>query len=667
MKTKKIVLSLLLLVGWFFSFSYWLQFTIESDTFLYWNKQIYTPYWNQDLEYSNFQLKSYWNNIYFPIYKWEFLTSWTWDYYTYNSYTKERNLLERWQTLLDWRLTYNSFNYNYSNLVSTNNFYYRYLSFLGNNHPRFFISTDHSWFGIIWFEFLNDPYVWINTEWNLTTYYQTWNNNIWRFTFNLANYNYVDNAWIQLFVPKSITYDVAATYRFFDTKWWQLSSGVVNNNWSSTWTSFMASSFQEIRAKDVQYHLGADDPIYSEYIKTFSDIGSRGATFVSYGNGYSYVSERWINTTDNMMSWEDLHFGWRWNISNIKEDFLVTKDSDLEYVNYLILNPLWLKQNVWQTPSLTVVLSKSREHPSMIEYNLYDCAFSHFDDPFRMCDEPYSKWYLSLNSYFHWWSSTWWSWRDIHYKNWEWYYYWWNPMNILPFQSADYQEVNFWWFSVWFLENLGRIYDWFLRDFYYDWNHLNFVQFRDSYIFNHYKFDLVEDEELQYSIIDKSDNLWTFVPFFSGWVAQTGEYVMPWSPWVVLSGDWFTFDPNWTGFVEDSVALSWGFRAFYCPYDWQFLSFTLSSIPWLWLLKSTNIDFDLFKPISCIYFSFQEWQKDMKNKTFPNIDILSWDLLTQIWTGQLYQSTSSSKDLFWVILDIILGWLGIYLFIKFIK
>lgn len=109
---------------------------------------------------------------------------------------------------------------------------------------------------------------------------------------------------------------------------------------------------------------------------------------------------------------------------------------------------------------------------------------------------------------------------------------------------------------------------------------------------------------------------------------------------------------------------AWSLNLFYCPYSWNFLSYKLSDIPWLGLIDDTSVDFDLFKPLSCMYSAYKKGWSDMNITNFPTLGNQSWLLVN--W-GTLYKPSDSNKNLFKVILDILLSIPAVYLFIKRIR
>lgn len=176
------------------------------------------------------------------------------------------------------------------------------------------------------------------------------------------------------------------------------------------------------------------------------------------------------------------------------------------------------------------------------------------------------------------------------------------------------------------------------------------------------------------------------------WVWLTGwcDWWFCWGWWITYwagGGDWLVpgesgFNMSWrvkSGNVYVSTYWTYiprtgdlqftsGLNLFTCPYNMSwFLTLKLSNIPWLSLLSNTSIDFDLFKPITCLYSAYVIGSDNMQKDTFPQVQSKrgSWKLLE--FQNSFYNTSSSSRNLASIILNFILVWPMIYLFIKLIK
>lgn len=582
---------------------------------------------------------------------------------TVKLYSNEQPLITVWGA--NWKHVYYR---EYSNSVRWN-----YLPFFNKSNPVHFISW-YSQSSIVtpWtnnYDFAQvSPLTWFsqywwNYYWNLLAYYsfslidlsfwvQAW------FVENPSTVfpfvNYVEQVWQyepnlkQLLIWNSFT----NSYKYLTNTFSHIRLFWINPFSINLFTgeSFVPKALQWFNESSVNYFWKDWTTVMS---KTFLNAGA-GAYFLWYWNSFSYVSDNWtiwnqtITRTDlNFNNYRDV---WFWNhISSLKY-------SDIEELWYLLIPTKWFSQQVSVGWDQTLLLSKSNLYPDRIQASLYDCvktsieSFSNDD----MCPLVKNGW-LSFSS-----TNTVSSPTKPYYNS---SIYSWT--HLLPFTwFSDVRD-----FSNSFVELFAwRMSDKVL-DAYRDWSYLKISKLWNSYYNNNWwyvSFTIQTDTsvvpiDVQYS----AGSLWVFVPLFSWWVAQTGQYVMPWQPWFIVSWWVSIVDVNWTGFVENN--LTWWFRAFFCPYDQWFIQFKLSSIPWLWLLAWSSVDFDILKPLSCMFSSFGQWIEDMKENIFPEITFLTKPLSEMTWSNLLYSASDSSKNLFKTIMDLVLASLGLYLFYKRIK
>jgi len=637
---KKLVKWWILFVcGWFIEllFLWWawaLNFIIQNDS---------NSWKNTVLDYNIFSNYNYTTNRYISLDIWsknsKFTNFWfvdlpfSWSTYPFSAYTFASNSTNTTTDWLAFRETFN--NYSTYSIISTwivktwtiNSFWipkfyvWNYWQDLG----RFaLVASYDSWqnvdIGYPWYSYqINDSQrVWFSFWWNEIS--------------NLEKTDILD----------------FTSYRFF-RQGEDLLSGWKQNDYIST--PFRADYFQKFTYDRTSYVYRYNNLTYD---KNFYDSWKKGLVWLWYWNSYSFASDLW-DSSDNLMSFDEFYL---WG----RSDIVITPNnlnslhsfSGWRFEHIAILNPFWFNQEsndlIWQT----VLIWKSRDYPNRIRVDVVDCSATTIE---KINDElqcPLIKrWYLKpLWVYMNW----------VKVENISLYNS--SEYDILPFDTTNWSynfagQYSFLAFLWWQYSNSH------LSHFNLDWNTVSFISYNNSTYVYEYRFTIVEDQFINTTLWQQAEQwvLGTFVPLFSWWELQTWQYVLPWQPWFIISGWVSVVDPNWTWFVENN--LTWWFRAFYCPYDYGFVSLKLSDIPWLSLLAWSSIDFDLLKPISCMFSSFWQWVEEMKNNTFPSISFLSWWLVNQTWL--MYSASSDSKNLFGVILDLILGALGVYLFIKRIK
>lgn len=631
---KKLVKRWILFVcGWFINllFLWWVQalnFSIEqTEWYNLYDRVFFNTYWTYNQIIKPYSKNIfYWNSFdYLPL-NFAFSSDYPF-FYSYLDYPQQP-LTSTGQNFKNFYTETTSYYTNWNNFISSNQFWANVLW-----NPYFSIGSDFSfWWDILyWVKYLSGDWwtYWLSTGWRY--WWVVWQDFDW---------------WSKQLLSST------ASYRFFADSTLSILSWWLPKN-------FLVDSIQP--TSYIRYTNTQSTYYWNWWSKDFYDVGQKWAHFLTHWNGYSYVSDHW-DAFDNYTNRTDLTFGWRSSFPIGENMVWYSSFSWLQFYWFLILNPDWIKQRKGSTTNQTIVISKSNEYTKRLRVDVYWCKTSYLDDLLNKNTCPLiKKWRLKYVS-----SSKGYTSLSVENKEWNWYKRntW---LDVLPYSDHNSSfplNINDW--KLDFPQFASLVWrDDFIQDFTYDWQYLDFVGLVYENWMYALRYTIEEDWTIPISIAEQAEQ-WTldvFTPLFSGWVVQTGEYVLPWQPWFVISGWVSVVDPNWTWFVESN--LTWWFRAFYCPYDYGFVSLKLSDIPWLSLLAWSSIDFDLLKPISCMFSSFWQWVEEMKNNTFPSISFLSWWLVNQTWL--MYSASSDSKNLFGVILDLILGALGVYLFIKRIK
>ena len=511
------------------------------------------------------------------------------------------------------------------------------------------------------------------------------------FYWNFWSWSYwnliTEHIWWSL-IP-TYTYNIGWEWHniFYRTFYWDK---LYNDHWQLYFNYPEFWIFWSVR-QVYEYWMMKIEKYWSEPNRFYAPwwLSSHWNLFLWYWFGFSMVWWAVNLWNEEVVDWDHTLFRSIWSVISENPDWTFHIDFN-EYNWILIIAPNLELQNYWVWQDRTLVLSKDPRNYNRLVYNLYDCRHSDYkylNDNCSIID----MWFVKMPD-----------WKDFFHvfnnkPDWAYNierYYWTRTFYKFPYWGAGIWTVVECWSNRWFnspyyndnyTTNKDASWIWVLYNWSMDWQSplvlvnlawdvLRFTHILYNWDLTHVDFKLVSNFQTSFDIYlpylewSLNNNLNFISPSWSWWqYIPWSNVIWTWWEWTIVDS-WYNID-SWEAFVP--TTWQW-FFAFSCPYDTSWYpSLNLWNLPIIRNLFPT-LDFDIIRPITCIYAWFKDWQHQQAERLswYTNSNMFwSWRLFEKTWAWMYTWNwdTSSNRDLLFRFINLIIMWFAILIFYKLIK